>query len=101
MHAVITRLPVKDTADWAELARKCDEFFSSVTSRHPAVRQAALVRAEQNEAIVFILFESRAALDAISRDVAGPWFAEHIRPYLAGPVVRTLGEVVAGATGGG
>jgi hypothetical protein len=44
-----------------------------------------------------VLFTSRAALDEVSRDVAAPWFAEHMRPHLAGPANRPIGEIIAGA----
>ncbi len=95
MHAVINRLPIRPDADWNALAAKIDAFNASVT--HPEFRGLTLIRTGADEAIVLVLFESRAALDAVSRDIAAPWFAENIRPYLSGPASRSVGDVVAGA----
>jgi hypothetical protein len=95
MHAVINHLPIKPDADWATLNGKVEAFNASVA--HPDFHGLSLIRASDNEAIVLVLFASRPALDQISRDIAAPWFAENIRPYLAGPVSRSVGEVVAGA----
>ena len=95
MFAVINHLPIKPNADWATLTSKVDTFNASIT--HPDFRGLSLIRSGDNEATVLVLFSTRAALDQISRDVAAPWFAENIRPFLAGPVSRSVGEAVAGA----
>jgi hypothetical protein len=97
MHVVVNHLPMKEGTDWPVLARKFDEFHESVRKQSPAFRGAMLLRAEQNEAIVLVLFDSRAALDEVSRSLAVPWFAEHFRPHLAGPASRSVGEMIAGA----
>ena len=55
-----------------------------------------VVRAGDAEAILVITFADAASMAAFSSTVAGPWFAEHIRPFLAGPADRRTGEVVAG-----
>ena len=44
-----------------------------------------------------MLYKTREALDEISKNVGAPWFAEHIRPFMAGPVSRSIGEIVGGA----
>ena len=98
MHAVINHRPIKPDTDWAALAGKVGAFNAGIG--HPDFRGLSLIRAGDNEAIVLVLFATRAALDEISRNVAGPWFAEHMRPHLAGPVSRSVGEVVAGALHG-
>jgi len=49
----------------------------------------------ETETVSLTFFASREALDEVSSKVAGPWFAENVRPHLAGPVERTVGEVVA------
>jgi hypothetical protein len=95
MHAVINRLPIKPDADWDALAAKVDAFHAGIA--HPEFRGLCLIRADAGDAFIVVLFTSRAALDALSRDVAAPWFAEHIRPYLAGAVSRSVGEIIAGA----
>jgi hypothetical protein len=95
MHAVVNHLPVKPDADWAEIVRKVDAFAASVT--HPDYRGLSLIRAGDQEAIMLVLFASQSALDEISKTVAGPWFAENMRSYLAGAASRSVGEVVAGS----
>jgi len=95
MHAVINHLPIKPDTDWTALAGKVGAFNAGIS--HPDFRGLSLIRTDDNEAIVLVLFATRAALDEISRNVAAPWFAENVRPHLAGPVSRSVGEVVAGA----
>jgi hypothetical protein len=95
MHAVINHLPIKPDTDWNALADKVGGFNAGIA--HPEFRGLSLIHAGDNEAIVLVLFASRAALDQVSRDIAAPWFAENMRQHLAGPVSRSVGEVVAGA----
>ncbi len=95
MHAVINHLPIKPDADWATLNGKIAAFNASI--EHPDYRGLSLIRAGENEAIILALFTTRPALEEISHEIAAPWFAENMRPYLAGPVSRSVGEVVAGA----
>jgi hypothetical protein len=95
MHAVVNHLPIKPDADWSEIVRKVDAFAASV--KHPDYRGLSLIRAGEQEAIVLVLFTSRSALDEISKPVAGQWFAENMRPYLAGQASRSVGEMIAGS----
>jgi hypothetical protein len=94
MHAVINRLSIMPDADWAALARKVDEFNALVDD--PDFRGASLIRIG-DDAIALVLFTNRAALDKLSREIAAPWFADNLRPYLAGAGERFIGEIVAGA----
>jgi hypothetical protein len=55
-----------------------------------------LVRAGDTEAIVVIGFADAGSMAEFSSKIAGPWVAEHIRPFLAGPADRQTGAVVAG-----
>lgn len=55
------------------------------------------MRVSDTQAIFLVLFDDRESLDDISRNFAAPWFAEHVRPLLAGPVNRQVGKMVAGA----
>ena len=98
MYAIVNHLPIKDGTDWSELAQKVERFQAGIT--HAAFRGMGLIRASDTEAIVLVLFTSREVLDDIARNVAAPWFAENIRPYLAGPVSRSVGEIVAGSLRG-
>ena len=94
MHAVINHVPLNPDTDWTALAAKFDAFNAGI--HHPDYRGACIVRSD-NEAILLVLFSTRTALEEVSRNIAAPWFAENVRPLLAGPVSRSVGEIVAGA----
>lgn len=53
-----------------------------------------IVQVSDEEAILLVFFDTREALDEVSSTIAGPWFAANVRWYLAGPVQRSVGEVV-------
>src|SRR5262249_49332033 len=95
MHAVVNHPPLKDGTDWVGLARKFDDFNATIA--HPDFRGLSIIRATDTEAILLVLFETRAALADVTRNIAMPWFAENVRPYLAGPVSRHVGEIAGGA----
>ncbi len=95
MHAVVTKLTLAKPIDSA-LLEKLAEFVPQV-QEHAGFLDLKLVRVSDSEAIALAFYSTRAALDDISSKVAAPWFAEHVRPYLAGPVERTVGEVIAQA----
>jgi hypothetical protein len=97
MHAVINHLPLKQAIDWGELSRTFEEFEASVRAQHPAFRGCTLIRVGDDHGILVVTFDTREALDTISKNVAAPWFAEHVRPLLASAVSRSVGEVVAGS----
>jgi hypothetical protein len=94
MHAVVNHLPIKPDTDWTAFAQKVDAFEAMVD--HPDFRGLSMIRVGDDAAILLVLFASRAALDDVSRNIAAPWFAENVRPYLSGPVNRSVGEIVAG-----
>lgn len=96
MYAVVNKLTLGKPVDDELLKKLEDEFFPRVR-QIPGFVDAQLVRVSDTEAIVFALYATREALDEISRSIAAPWFAENVRPYLAGPVQRSVGEVVARA----
>ncbi len=94
MHAVVNHLPIKPDADWNALAGKFETFNTIIDS--PDFCGCSLIHAGAEEAIILVLFRTRSALDDFSSNIAAPWFAEHVRPFLAGPVSRSTGEIVAG-----
>ena len=96
MHAIVNHLPIKEDADWADIAAKVDRFLSEMRAAHPEFKSALVLRVDEHEAILVATYADRELLDRLSKEVAGPWFAENIRRYLAGPVSRSVGEVVAG-----
>jgi hypothetical protein len=97
MHAVINHLPLQKTTDWAELARSFTAFEERVRAQHSAFRGVTLIRVGDDHGILVVTFDTREALDDISKNVAAPWFAEHVRPLLTGAVSRSVGEVVTGS----
>jgi hypothetical protein len=97
MHVVINHLPLQKGIDWATLAKTFDAFEATLRVLNSAFRGVTLIRAGEDAGILVVTFDTREALDAISKDVAAPWFAEHVRPLLAGPVSRSVGEVMSGS----
>jgi len=95
MYAVINHVPIKPDADRDAFAAKVAAFETEFG--HPDFHSSLVVRVSDTEAVFVVLYANRAALEQISREIAAPWFAQHIRPYLAGPVTRSTGQVVAGA----
>ena len=97
MHAVINHLPLQKTTDWLKLSRSFEAFEAMLREQYPSFRGCTLIRAGDDVGILVVTFDTREALDNISKNVAAPWFAEHVRPLLAGTVSRSVGEVIAGS----
>lgn len=97
MHAVVNHLPLQKDVDWAGLARTFGEFETRMREEHASFRGGSLIKAEDDKAILVITFDTLEALNDISKNVAAPWFAEHIRPLLASAVSRAMGEVISGS----
>jgi len=74
-----------------------DQFQTRLAKEHAAYRSLSLVRVSDGKAIFIVFFDNRNALDDISKNIAAPWFAEYVRPHLAGPVDRAVGHIVAGS----
>jgi len=96
MYAIVNHLPIREGADWADIVTKLDRFASEMRAAHPEFKSALVLKVDEHEAILVATYADRESLDRLSKEVAGPWFAENIRPYLAGPVSRAVGEIVAG-----
>lgn len=94
MHAVIDHFTIKSESDWDMICSKVEQFQSELDE--PEFRGVVLLRTGPTAAAAFVLYESGEALERISRDIAGPWFGEHVRQYIEGPMNRTVGEIVAG-----
>jgi hypothetical protein len=94
MHAVVNKLTLGKPIDEA-LTSNIEREFGPLIRKHPGFVDAWFVRVSDSEAIVVALYATREAMDEASREIAAPWFAENVRPYLAGPVQRSVGEVVA------
>jgi len=96
MHIVVNHLTLQDTVDWSKLETSVEQFQASLSRERLEFRGASLVREGENEAMFLVLFQDLESLNDISRNIAAPWFTEHVKPYLAGPVDRHVGEIVAG-----
>lgn len=95
MFTIVTKLKLAKPLD-AELLRRIEqEFFTRAKAHNPGFLGAQVVRVSETESIALSFFETQEALDDVSSKIAGPWFAENVRPYLGGPVERSVGEVVA------
>src|ERR1700736_1329994 len=89
MHAVINHLPLHKTTDWPALALLFQTFEEKTRTAHPAFRGVTVIRVDDDHAILVVIFDTRETL-------AGRWFAEDVRPLLAGAVCRSVGEALAG-----
>jgi hypothetical protein len=98
MYAVVNHLPIKPGADWADIAAKFARFAADTGKAFPKLKTAVLTKASDTEVIFTGLYDDQATAEHVSSNIAAPWFAENIRPYLAGPANRSAGEVIAGFT---
>jgi len=93
MHAVVNRLTLGKPFD-ADLFDRIEGDLKPQLANQSGFLDFQIVRVSDQEVILLVWFATREALDEISSKVAGPWFADHVRPYLAGPVQRSVGEIV-------
>jgi hypothetical protein len=94
MQAIVTHLTLGKPLDDAIL-RKIEADLGARARANADFVELRIVRVSDTEAISLAFFRTREALDDFSSKVAGPWFAENVRPYLGGPVQRSVGEVIA------
>jgi hypothetical protein len=97
MHALVNKLTLGKPIDSA-LLQKIEHGLGPLMSGKPGFVEMRLIEVSDTEAIIVAVYTTREALDELSRDVAAPWFAEHVRPYLGGPAQRSVGKVVASVT---
>jgi len=97
MHAVVNHLPIRPDADWADIAGKFASFSADTRGRFPAMNTAVLIKVSDTEAVFVGIYDDPDTMRHVSSEVAAPWFAENIRPYLAGQAARSVGEVIAGS----
>ena len=96
MHTIVNHLPISPDADWADMAAKFETLANPSDPAQAAIRTLQLVKASETEAILVVTFDDLETLKEFSSNVAGPWFAQNLKQYLAGPANRIVGEVVAG-----
>jgi len=94
MHAIVTTLKLARAFDDELLRRVEHEFFPRAHEANAGFLGAKVVRVSDLEVVLLAFYTSREVLDDVSSKIAGPWFAENIRAYLAGPVARAVGEVI-------
>jgi hypothetical protein len=96
MHTVVNHLPIKPDADWQRIAELFGAFADGVKAKYPGMVVALLHKASDAEAVFVGVYSDPETMQDVSANVAGPWFAENIRPYLAGPANRTACVSIAG-----
>src|SRR5947209_6204462 len=69
MHAVVNHLPIKEGANWGELATKLGTFVAVTRQSHPALLSASVIRASDTEAILVVIYRDRESLDTISKAI--------------------------------
>jgi hypothetical protein len=85
-----------------ELAKPVDAHLIQMVEREflprmracPGFASFMLISNSELEALVIVSYDDRHAMAEIGRSVAGPWFTEHVRPYLSGEGRRTVGELL-------
>ena len=97
MYGLVNRLTLAKPLD-AEILRRMEDFLTRTRRENPGLVDARIISISDTVAIAVAFYTTREAPDDISSRVAAPWFAEHVRPYLAGPVDRQVGQVVAQLT---
>lgn len=95
MYTVVNHLPMRAGIDWAELVGKFKSFFGETGRAYPKLRSALLTKVSDTEAIFLGIYDDEETMKHVSSNVAAPWFAENIRPYLSGATNRSAGEVIA------
>jgi len=101
MYAVVNHLPIKPDADWGDIATKFAKFSAATSREYPKLKVAVLMKTSETEAIFLGVYDDKATAEHVSANVATPWFAENIRPYLSGAAQRAVGEVISGVVVGG
>jgi len=94
MHAIVNTLKLARPLDAPLLRKIKEEFFPHVREANAGFLGAKIVQVSELEVVLLAFYANREVLDEVSSKIAGPWFAENVRPYLAGPVTRSVGEVV-------
>jgi hypothetical protein len=98
VHTVVNHIPIQAGSDWSEIAARFDRFAAGVRERFPGMKAAQLLKVSDTEAIFVGIYEDAGTMQTVSSEVAAPWFAENIRPFLSGPAVRSVGTMIAGFT---
>lgn len=96
MHAIVNKLTLGKPID-DDLLRRVEEGLYPQARQHPGFVDMQIVRVSDAEAFLLVFFTTREALDEVSSTIAAPWFAQNVRPYLAGPVQRSVGEIISRA----
>ena len=63
----------------------------------PDLIDASIVQTDDQHGFILVRYKSRQAMEAVSNALAAPWFAENVRPLLAAPASRTVGQIVGGS----
>ena len=93
MHAIVNTMKLTQPLP-PELVLKVEqELVPRLREVDPAIT-LRFVRVTDTDFVMLAFYSNRELLDSISNKIAGPWFGENVRSYLAGPVNRLVGEVI-------
>lgn len=96
MHAIVNTMKLARPLP-AELLLKMEQELVP-RCRGLGLLSIKIVQVTELDIVMVAFYTSREALDEVSSKLAGPWFGENVRSYLAGPVNRLVGEVIADFT---
>lgn len=94
MHAIVNTMKLARPLPPELLLKMEQELLPRCRELDPALA-IKIVQVTETDLVMIAFYSSREKLDEVSSKLAGPWFGEHVRSYLAGPVNRLVGEVIA------
>ena len=94
MHAIVNTMKLARPLPPEVLLKMEQELLPRCRELDPALA-FTLVQVTETDLVMLAFYSSRDTLDEVSSKLAGPWFGENVRSYLAAPVNRLVGEVIA------
>lgn len=94
MHAIVNTMKLVRPLEDELLRRMQNEVFAQLREANAGFLGGKIVRVSELEVVMLAFWANREVLDELSNKIAGPWFAANVRPYLAGPVTRVVGEII-------
>jgi hypothetical protein len=96
VHIVVNHLHLRDPLTDAT-AQATQEAVDLVVDAGALAAHVAKV--DERHLMLVLEFAGRDDAERIAREVGGPWMREHMVPLLAGDTERSVGEVIASASG--
>jgi heme-degrading monooxygenase HmoA len=93
MFAVVNHLQFNKPVDEFRDIVQADGI--PMLSKHPGFIDFHLVKVDEYNAIVLILWQDAESARSGAKAFGPTWFATHIKPHLAGGENRSVGEIIA------